>query len=74
MMCAAAKHHELCRSTCVHGALQALAEDLTLVCVLGSGNDYMPATRGLQTIPSSGKGGLWSDYLQLRSSKAWADR
>ena len=58
----------------IPGASQALAEDLTLVCVLGSGNDYMPATRGLQTIPSSGKGGLWSDYLQLRSSKAWANR
>ena len=55
-------------------AAQALAEDLTLVCMLGSGNDYMPGTRGLQTIPASGNGGLWQDYLQMRASKAWAHR
>jgi len=54
--------------------LQALAEDLTLVCMMGSGNDYMPGTRGLTTIPASGSGGLWQVYLQMRSMKAWAHR
>ena len=66
--------HEVGCWMCLLRNTQALAEDFTLVCVLGSGNDYLPGTRGLQTIPSAGKGGLWTDYLQMRATDTWAGR
>ena len=56
--------------------MQGLSEDLTIVSMLGSGNDYLPGVNGMaQLIPVRGaNAGLWSVYLKLRRSPAWAHR
>lgn len=55
---------------------QAVAEDLTVASMLGSGNDYLPGVKGLpQLVPVRGSSaGLWDAYLKLRASPTWAHR
>ena len=53
--------------------LQALKLDLAACVIMASGNDYLPALRGL--LPSKdGLKQLWAAYLAVRASKRYSGR